>query len=112
MKKKIIYLSIAAHLKFAAYANSILAYMTLEDKILDEKKRLKRIPYKILRSIQKRKLIPVKDDLHDFRELMQVQLFRENEEMPVNLKSLSSSLEYYSEVTEKMIMLTMKNSGI
>lgn len=104
--------SIPAHLKFAAYANAMLAYMTLEDKILDEKKGLKRIPYKILRSIQKRKLSSVKDDLHEFRELMQTQLSRENGDIPVYLKSLSSRLEYYSEVTEKMIMLTMKNSGI
>jgi hypothetical protein len=104
--------SIPAHLKFAAYANAMLAYMTLEDKILDEKKILKRIPFKILRSIQKRKLSPVKDDLLEFRELMQTQLARENDNIPVNLKSFSSRLGYYSEVTEKMILLTMKKSGI
>jgi len=104
--------TIPEYLKFAAYANAMLAYMTLEDKILDEKKIFKRIPYKILRSIQKRKLSSVKDDLHEFRELMQVQLSRENEDMPVNFQSLSGCLEYYSEVTEKMILLTMKKSGI
>jgi hypothetical protein len=104
--------SIPEHLKFAAYANAMLAYMTLEDKILDEKNVFKKIPYQVLRSVQKRKLSPVKDDLYEFRELMQTQLSRENDVIPVDLKSLSSRLEYYSEVTEKMILLTMKKSGI